>query len=242
MSAVARVLCAAAAVACVVVPSATASKAVRGRSSLRLACAARRPRAVRRARRADAARASHRGRRDSARVGRRPVLRRALTVEEPALAETYLPGIAWEWQWDAARMGEVPDWVLRAAAGVTIGVVDSGADLSAPDLADKSPSTWSVFSRSHRVRDVLGHGTFVVLPRGRLGRERDRHLRVRRRREAARRPGDRLRRLHHRRRRGCGDRLRRQARRAGSSISRSAARRPRPSSSAPSAGPRGTAP
>jgi len=97
----------------------------------------------------------------SARVGRRPVLRRALAVEEPALAETYLPGVAWEWQWDAARMGEVPDWVLRAAAGVTIGVVDSGADLSAPDLASKSPSTWSVFSRSHRVRDVLGHGTFV---------------------------------------------------------------------------------
>jgi subtilisin family serine protease len=58
-------------------------------------------------------------------------------------------------------MGEVPDWVLRAAAGVTIGVVDSGADLGAPDLASKSPSTWSVFSRSHRVRDVLGHGTFV---------------------------------------------------------------------------------
>ena len=95
-------------------------------------------------------------------LGHRPVLRRALSVDEPALAETYLPGIAWEWQWDAARMGEVPDWVMRSAAGVKIAVVDSGADLRAPDLAAKSPSTWSVLSRSHRVRDRLGHGTFVA--------------------------------------------------------------------------------
>jgi subtilisin family serine protease len=97
----------------------------------------------------------------SRRVGTQPVLRRALTVDEPALAQTYLPGVAWEWQWDAARVGEVPDWILRAAAGVTVAVVDSGADLRAPDLADKKPATWSVLGRSHKVRDRLGHGTFV---------------------------------------------------------------------------------
>jgi subtilisin family serine protease len=90
-----------------------------------------------------------------------PVLRRALTVEAPALAPTYQPGVAWEWQWDAANMDGVPDWVQRAAAGVKIAVIDSGADVNAPDLADKTPQTWSVLSRSHRVRDVLGHGTFV---------------------------------------------------------------------------------
>jgi len=162
MSAVARVLCAAAAVACVVVPSATASKAVTRQvvtydSPAQLVALERSGARV--VRTLPALRTAVVE--TSARVGRRPVLRRALKVDEPALAETYLPGVAWEWQWDAARMGEVPDWVLRAAAGVTIGVVDSGADLSAPDLASKSPSTWSVFSRSHRVRDVLGHGTFV---------------------------------------------------------------------------------
>ena len=43
------------------------------------------------------------------------MLRRQLTVEEPALAQTYLPGVAWEWQWDAADMEAVPDSVLRAA-------------------------------------------------------------------------------------------------------------------------------
>jgi subtilisin family serine protease len=94
-------------------------------------------------------------------VGERPVLRQSLTVEEPALAQTYLPGVAWEWQWDAANMEAVPDWVLRAAARVKIAVIDSGADLRAPDIRDKAPRTWSVLSRSHRVRDVLGHGTFV---------------------------------------------------------------------------------
>ena len=94
-------------------------------------------------------------------LGQRSVLRRTQTVDEPALAETYLPGVAWEWQWEASRMGEVPDWVLRAAAGVKIAVVDSGADLGAPDLHDKAPQTWSVLSRSRRVRDELGHGTFV---------------------------------------------------------------------------------
>src|SRR5262245_42244664 len=91
----------------------------------------------------------------------RPVLRQTLTVDEPALAQTYQPGVAWEWQWDAARVNEVPDWVLRAAAGVKIAVIDSGADLGAPDVGDKHPRTWSGLSRSSSVPDTLGHGTFV---------------------------------------------------------------------------------
>ena len=90
------------------------------------------------------------------------VLRRALTVDAPALAPTYQPGVAWEWQWDAANMDGVPDSVERAAGRVTIAVIDSGADVSAPDLAHKVPQTWSVLSRSQRVRDTLGHGTFVA--------------------------------------------------------------------------------
>jgi subtilisin family serine protease len=44
---------------------------------------------------------------------------------------------------------------------VKIAVIDSGADLGAPDLAAKGPHTWNVLSRSARVRDELGHGTFV---------------------------------------------------------------------------------
>jgi subtilisin family serine protease len=97
----------------------------------------------------------------SAVKGQALVLRRALTVDSPALAPTYQPGVAWEWQWNAANMNAVPDSVQRAAAGVKIAVIDSGADTSAPDVAGKAPQTWSVISHSHRVRDTLGHGTFV---------------------------------------------------------------------------------
>jgi len=144
VSVVARTLCAAAAVALLAAPSATASKPI--------------------SRQASAYRSVAILQRAGLRVPLvvRPVMRRALSVDEPALADTYQPGIAWEWQWDAARLNEVPDSVLRAAVGVKIAVIDSGADVSAPDLADKSPHTWSVLSRSTGVRDRLGHGTFVA--------------------------------------------------------------------------------
>jgi subtilisin family serine protease len=138
VSVIARTLCAVAAVALLAAPSANASPQVSRQLALLQRAGVRVPLVV------------------------RPVLRRTLTVDEPALADTYQPGIAWEWQWDDARLNEVPDWVLRAAAGVKIAVIDSGADLSAPDLADKSPAGWSVLSHSTRVRDLLGHGTFVA--------------------------------------------------------------------------------
>jgi subtilisin family serine protease len=168
MSAFARVLCAAAALICVAAPSATATPSsspatrevvLQYRSTEQLAALERSG-----ARIVRTLPALHSAVVETSRslAGPRPVLRRVLTVDEPALAQTFLPGIAWEWQWDAARVGEVPDWALRAASSVTVAVIDSGADLAAPDLADKSPRTWSVLSHSYRVRDKLGHGTFVA--------------------------------------------------------------------------------
>ena len=165
MSAFARVLCAAAVLTCVAAPSATPASSpstrqvvVGYRSAEQLAALE-----LSGARIVRKLPALHRALVETSRplAGPRPVLRRILTVDEPALAQTYLPGIAWEWQWDAARMGEVPDWVLRSASSVTVAVIDSGADVRAPDLAAKSPATWSVLSRSRAVRDRLGHGTFV---------------------------------------------------------------------------------
>jgi subtilisin family serine protease len=138
MSAVARVLCAAAVFALLAAPSANASTHLTRQLALLQRAGVQVPLVV------------------------KPVLRQTQSVDEPALADTYQPGIAWEWQWDAARLNEVPDWALRAAAGVRIAVVDSGADVSAPDLADKAPQSWSVLSRGTRVRDKLGHGTFVA--------------------------------------------------------------------------------
>jgi subtilisin family serine protease len=80
---------------------------------------------------------------------------------EPALVATATTSAA-EWQYAATRANAVPSTVLRAASAVTIAVVDTGADLAAPDIAAKSPQTWSVVGDSGDVRDGSGHGTFVA--------------------------------------------------------------------------------
>ena len=80
---------------------------------------------------------------------------------EPALVVLFRPGLPYEWQYVATRTNEVPDSVLRAAAGVKIAVIDTGADLRHPDLAAKSPETWDIVRKRTDVRDLDGHGTFV---------------------------------------------------------------------------------
>ena len=83
------------------------------------------------------------------------------STAEPALA-TVARGIPYEWQWTAVHEEAVPDWVLRAASAVTIAVVDTGADLSTPDLAAKAPAAYNVRTGTPNVRDTNGHGTFVA--------------------------------------------------------------------------------
>jgi subtilisin family serine protease len=67
-----------------------------------------------------------------------------------------------EWQFASTRSDLVPAWVQRAAANVTIALVDTGADVSAPDLAAKQPATYNVVTGSTDVHDAAGHGTFVA--------------------------------------------------------------------------------
>lgn len=85
-----------------------------------------------------------------------------LPAVDPALFELAAPGVPFEWQYAATRANAVPEAVLRAAASVTIAVVDTGADLTAPDLRAKSPRTFNVRLGTADVRDVNGHGTFVA--------------------------------------------------------------------------------
>jgi subtilisin family serine protease len=80
---------------------------------------------------------------------------------DPALFADQL-GNHYEWQYAAARVDTVPDWVLRAASTVTIAVVDTGADLLAPDIAAKAAQTWDIRLQGTDVRDYSGHGTFVA--------------------------------------------------------------------------------
>ncbi len=83
------------------------------------------------------------------------------SLVEPALVPDSA-GAMPQWQHAAVRADLVPADVARAAAGITIAVVDTGADLNAPDLAAKAPAAYSIRSHSGDVTDANGHGTFVA--------------------------------------------------------------------------------
>jgi subtilisin family serine protease len=84
-----------------------------------------------------------------------------VSVSEPALASA-AQGASPEWQYRATRSDAVPETVLRAAAAVQIAVIDTGADLTAPDIAAKSPGVYNTRTGSSDVSDTNGHGTFVA--------------------------------------------------------------------------------
>ncbi|MDQ3065681.1 MAG: S8 family serine peptidase [Actinomycetota bacterium] len=81
---------------------------------------------------------------------------------EPALVSP-AGGAPLQWQYSAIKADQVPDAVAQAASAITIAVIDTGADLRAPDLAVKSPAAHSVRAgRGTDVTDINGHGTFVA--------------------------------------------------------------------------------
>lgn len=90
----------------------------------------------------------------------RPVARGA--AAEPALAFTPSSPAGLEWEYHGTHEDGVPASVLRAAASVRIAVIDTGADLAAPDLAAKSPTSYNTRTGTTDVRDDNGHGTFVA--------------------------------------------------------------------------------
>ena len=87
---------------------------------------------------------------------------RRFSAAEPGLTAIFSAGVPYQWQNTATRATTVPDEVLRAASSVTIAVIDTGADLTAPDLAAKAPASYNVFNKGTDVRDLHGHGTFVA--------------------------------------------------------------------------------
>jgi thermitase len=66
------------------------------------------------------------------------------------------------WQLAAVDGSAVPPSVLRAAAHVEIAIVDTGADISVPELAARRPRTYDTRTRTGNVHDPNGHGTFVA--------------------------------------------------------------------------------
>ena len=84
------------------------------------------------------------------------------SAAEPALTVPVGRTAPPEWQYTATREDQVPRWVLDAASSITIAVVDTGADLGAPDLAAKSVAAYDVRTGGTDVTDTNGHGTFVA--------------------------------------------------------------------------------
>src|SRR5688500_13574919 len=101
------------------------------------------------------------------------------SLVEPSLVPAPT-GAPLQWQYSAVRADQVPTEITQAASKLTIAVIDTGADLHAPDLAAKSPLTYSVRARSADVTDLNGHGTFVASLGSRVWVERRRHRRRRR--------------------------------------------------------------
>jgi subtilisin family serine protease len=67
-----------------------------------------------------------------------------------------------DWERTAMDADLVPPSALRSAAGMTIAIVDTGADLTAPAIAARTPITYSVVAGTSLVQDAVGHGTFVA--------------------------------------------------------------------------------
>jgi len=104
----------------------------------------------------------------AARIACRPGIRSVEPVAfrvsraEPGLTGRLANGLPLEWEYGAAEADAVPASILRAAGAVTIAVIDTGADLTAPDLAAKGATGYNVRTTGADVRDPDGHGTFVA--------------------------------------------------------------------------------
>jgi hypothetical protein len=92
---------------------------------------------------------------------------------EPGLTARLANGLPLEWEYGATEADAVPPAILHAAGSLTIAVVDTGVDLTAPDLAAKAPARYNVRTGSADVRDPDGHGTFVASIAAGSGSNRD---------------------------------------------------------------------
>jgi subtilisin family serine protease len=66
------------------------------------------------------------------------------------------------WQLSAIDEAGISPNVLHAAARIEIAVIDTGADLSVPEIGARTVRAHDVRSGTSNVRDANGHGTFVA--------------------------------------------------------------------------------
>jgi len=80
----------------------------------------------------------------------------------PTLQPSAMQMGSYEWQYHATGVDRVPTAILSAARTITIAVIDTGADLTAPDLIGHIAGAYDIRSGSRNVTDTNGHGTFVA--------------------------------------------------------------------------------
>lgn len=64
--------------------------------------------------------------------------------------------------WHLNKVGAPRAWDASMGAGVTIAILDSGADLSHPDLVNNLVAGYNTLDANNNVADVCGHGTAVA--------------------------------------------------------------------------------
>ena len=65
-------------------------------------------------------------------------------------------------EWHLAKVGAAAAWDTAQGAGITIAVIDSGVDITHPDLAPHVVPGWNVYGKNADTTDVCGHGTAVA--------------------------------------------------------------------------------
>lgn len=65
-------------------------------------------------------------------------------------------------QWHHATLGTATAWDSTRGSGVTVAVVDSGAETTHPDLVGRLVPGWSFVTNTADTNDTLGHGTGVA--------------------------------------------------------------------------------
>jgi subtilisin family serine protease len=65
-------------------------------------------------------------------------------------------------EWHLAKVGAAAAWDKAQGAGITIAIIDSGVDITHPDLAPHVVPGWNVYGNNADTTDVCGHGTAVA--------------------------------------------------------------------------------